>query len=147
MRKLIKFWNCNPHCQILVFAFAFEKSLQEIEIVLSGNKGAFSEAFTPLSLAGINRPAKLELESPNFKTFNEEAFTLYFVQHPKHVIFFVPFRQISCDCNNLWLWRNKDKYRKRFLKYEDKETMLCDNYKNKLIWDLNEDDFGNCTSF
>lgn len=137
----------NPIQKIEKFAFATEESNHDLLIYFFGNLGAHSSAFGPLSLAGIRRPAYLLMGSPNFKTLNEASFTLYFEQHSQHYIYWENvYGNLTCNCEALWLWDKKEQYRSRFKdKYTGKESAVsCENYQNKLLWDLNREDFGNC---
>lgn len=138
--------NNNPIKKIKNFAFASKHDL-DLSVDLHNNIGRYdfnTDVFEPLSLAGIDRPAQLNLRSKSLKTLKQEVFSLYFLWHSQHNIAW--FNDgITCDCSMFWLKARKELFRRQFDVTYEKTELYCDGFNKTEIWDMNDEDFGNCT--
>lgn len=134
--------------------YAFETKISEdksktLSIMLSSERewiGTRPEAFQPLSLAGINRPCSINVGGPLMKTLNKEAFETYLKDVDHNINWYNVYGNVTCDCKMFWLWKGRERYRKQFggVIVHEHRRLWCDNFRDKQIWDLNKEDFGNC---
>lgn len=135
--------DMSPIAKVKNFALATPTTVNDIEIVFSSGAqdGINWDAFEPLALAGINRPATIAVGGFGFTKLKKEAFSHFLTSHPEHVIrILLPFENITCDCDWLWIWKERSKFKERF----QGDVLWCDGFVDVEIWDMKDDDFGEC---
>lgn len=131
--------NLKGNSIINVASFAFAADPSETFVTIEMTNGFHGDAFGPLSLAEIRRPATLVLGGPEIKTLKQAAFSLYFLEHSGHNIFWDSKFNLTCDCGLYWLWAAREHFKERFLG----GSLFCDGF-SKTFWELQKEDVADC---